>query len=217
MGVDFASTDDPSASTYFSSPTWNWQEQPPLCPHSRQVQSLLRGRAQRRFLRHRQIWVYLTGRPVKQYISSATMPHVASSGWRTAAGATVAASPPAPKHRPDRKRQAEQCLQRHCHRPLQPGRQLRPDPSPHFDSAKPNSADGLKSEDVPIKSGPGLKCPCQGPAGIQKPGHLQRRTIEITLTDDKSKVLTTVKTKSTMNWASRRDEPPGQGRVRTAF
>jgi hypothetical protein len=71
-----------------------------------------------------------------------------------------------------------------------------------YDSAKPESAGWFQSEDVPIKSGPGLNLVnFKVPPESKGPAIFSADTIEITLLDDKDKVLTTVKTTSNMSWA----------------
>ena len=65
-----------------------------------------------------------------------------------------------------------------------------------FDSAKPASGDWFESEDVPIKSGPGLNLVrIKVPPESKGPDFFSADTIEITLLDDKDKVLATVNPK----------------------
>jgi hypothetical protein len=71
-----------------------------------------------------------------------------------------------------------------------------------YDSAKPQSADWFKSEDAPIKSGPGLQ-PLKisvSPASTG-PDLFNADTIEITILDDHDKVLASAKSQTPMIWA----------------
>jgi hypothetical protein len=71
-----------------------------------------------------------------------------------------------------------------------------------FDSSKPESAAWFQSEDVPIKSGPGLTLVnFKVPPGSKSPAIFSADTIEITLLDAQNKVLTTVQAKSNTSWA----------------
>jgi hypothetical protein len=71
-----------------------------------------------------------------------------------------------------------------------------------YDSAKPESGDWFESDDVLIKSGPGLSLVnIKVPPESKGPAIFSADTVEITLLDAKDKVLATVKSKSDMSWA----------------
>ena len=151
------------------------------------------------------IWVYLTGPSgEKQYISSATMLLM----WHPPGGATEGAAPVAAVRAGSQSTaQIESVKQNNAfggsvtvryNLGVDSGRiHLR-----LYDSAKPESADWFDSEDVPIKSGPGLNLVnFKVPPESKAPAIFSADTIEITLLDDKDKVLATVTAKSSMSWA----------------
>jgi hypothetical protein len=150
------------------------------------------------------IWVYLAG-PAgeKQYISSATMLLMWHPPGGAPAAATVAASPAASPS-------AAQIESVKQNNPFSGSVTVRYNLGADsglihlriYDSAKPESADWFESEDVPVKSGPGLNLVhVSVPPESKGPALFSADTIEITLLDGKGNVLTTVKTKSNMNWA----------------
>ena len=207
MGVDFASTADPAASTYFTSPAI------PVGKSSRAVLIPVKFNPASGAVPKTgsfgtdKIWVYLTG-PAgeKQYISSATMLLM----WRPPGGAlagdatSAAAALPGPQSAAQIEggvRQSDAFSGSVTVRytlGADTGRiHLR-----IYDSANPESAAWFASKDVLIKSGSGLSVvTTQVLPDSKSPGIFSADTIEITLLDDAGKVLATVKNKSNTSWA----------------
>ncbi len=205
MGVDVASADDAAASTYFTSP------------------AATVGKSSRSFLLFpvkfnpsseaipksgsfgtNKVWVYLAGpNGEKTYISSATMLLV----WhppRAAAAAAPAAAAPAVSGSTARIGDVTQnnafsgSAVVHYNLGVDSGRIH----ARLYDSANPESAGWFDSEDVPIKSGPGISLVNFRVRALSPgPAIFSADTIEITLLDEQNKVLATVQTKSDLSWA----------------
>ena len=205
MGVDFASADDPAASSYFTSPikeigktrspdaffSVKFNPAPGAVPKSGSFGT-------------DKIWIYLAGPSgEKQYISSATMLlmwHPPGGAAPAAAAAAAAAGPQSTAQIGDVKQNSASSgsVTVRYNLGVDSGRiHLR-----IYDSAKPESAAWFESDEVPIKSGPGLSLvTIKVPPESKGPALFSADTIEITLLDDKDKVLTTATVKSSMSWA----------------
>jgi hypothetical protein len=206
MGVDFASADDPAASTYFSSPTVEiGKSSRPFVLFPVKFNPASGSAPKSGSFGTDKVWVYLTG-PAgeKQYISSATMllqwhPPGGASGGPAAVAAARAGSQSTAQIEDFKQNNAfSGSVMVRYNLGVDSGRiHLR-----IYDSAKPESGAWFESEDVPIKSGPGLSLVnIKVPPESKGPAIFSADTIEITLLDDKDKVLATVTTKSNMSWA----------------
>ena len=204
MGVDVASTDDAAASSYFTSPAT------PV------------GKAAARFVLFPvkfnpasgaipksgsfgtdKIWVYLAGpNGEKTYISSATMLLI----WHPSRAAAAAAPSGRPAVSGSTARIGEVTQNNafsgaavvHYNLGVDSGRIH----ARLYDSANPESAAWFDSEDVPIKSGPGISLVNFRVRALSPgPAIFSADTLEITLLDEQNKVLATVQTKSSLSWA----------------
>jgi membrane protein involved in colicin uptake len=201
MGVDFASTDEPSATDYFVSPVAD------LGRSSRNFvmfEVKLRPEATAAFhqatLPTDKIWVYLTDDSgEKTYIFQGTMILL----WHLpgAKAAPVAVATPRNTLQLESFKQNDlfsgyvtvkyNILAEHGRLRLR-----------IYDSANPGTADWFFSDDVSVKSGPGMQLVRVAvPPEAKSPDVFKADTIELLLLDQKGQTLADLKTATEMSWA----------------
>ncbi len=202
MGVDMVSTDDPSVSGYFSSPVMDVGRG----SHNSILFPVKLGAAaadafRRATLPTDKIWVYLVGASgVKSYIFQGTMVLL----WHVPGGAKAA---PAAAAAPQSTVQIESFKQNDLfggyvivkyNLPADGGRlHLRV-----FDSSNPSTADWFASNDVSLKSGPGMQLvKISVPPDGKSPDVFKADTLEIQMLDEKGNILATGRKEAPMTWA----------------
>ena len=207
MGVDMASSEDPSVSGYFSCPAMDVGRRSHdsiLFPVK--LSAAAADAFRRPTLPTDKIWVYLLdGSGVKSYIFQGTMIllwHVPGAA-RYAPAPAVAAAPAGAVEIEDFKHNdlfAGYVIVKY-NSPVEGGRlHLRV-----FDSANPSSADWFASNDVSLKSGPGVQLvKVASLPGANSPDVFKVDTLEIQLLDDKGKILASGTKEVPMTWAKRK-------------
>jgi len=202
MGVDVAATDEPQTSDLFSSPLVDIGKSSrnfvmfPVKLNLQATQAL-----KRTTLPTDKVWIYLADAAgQKSYIFQATMLLVWHlPGAANAAGATAPNSP--------NTLQIESFKQNDLFSGYvavkydcagKAGRlRLRV-----YDSANPSSADWFASEDIPIKSGPGLQLVrINVPKEAASPDSFKADTVEVQMLDGKGQVVARLQKQTPMNWA----------------
>ena len=201
MGVDLTSTDEPSASSYFSSPVADLgRGNRNLVMFPVRLNPDAARSFQRTTLPTDKIWVYLTDRSgAKSYIFQGTMILV----WHL-----PPAGPTAPvENVPGNSAEIETFKQNDFfggyitvkyNLTASAGRlHVRV-----FDSAQPAMADWFAPNDVPVKSGPGLQLVKIGVSpGANSPDVFNANTIEIQLLDDSGTLMASGQKQTPMSWA----------------
>jgi hypothetical protein len=201
MGVDLTSTDEPSASSYFSSPVADLgRGNRNLVMFPVRLNPDAARNFQRTTLPTDKIWVYLTDRSgAKSYIFQGTMILV----WHL-----PPVGPTAPvENVPGNSAEIETFKQNDFfggyitvkyNLTASAGRlHVRV-----FDSAQPAMADWFAPNDVPVKSGPGLQLVKIGVSpGANSPDVFNANTIEIQLLDDSGTLMASGQKQTPMSWA----------------
>jgi len=200
LGVDVASTDDPSLSDYFSSPPvqiGKGSRNFVMFPVKLDVPAA-QG-VKRASLPTDKVWVYLLNAAgEKSYIFQGTMMLV----WHVPGAPTAPASAASGNMLEIESFKQNDLFSgyvtvKYNLQPASGALRLR-----IFDSATPATTDWFSSDDVPISSGPGLQLVrIAVPKNAASPDLFNADTVEIQMLDVKGRVLTQLRKQSPMSWA----------------